>query len=104
MHWIQRDILKTLSSKDKVRYRDLKPENVEGNLFMYHLKILITDGYIENRKRKYQLTSTGKSYVAGLSLSSGQPTKIPRIFATLYCKNRENQILLYKWNRQPYLG
>ena len=103
MHWIQKEILKTLSTSESCRYSDLKPATVDGNLFMYHLKRLINDGYVKNQEKKYLLTSKGKSFIAGMSLSTGKTTKIPRIFAMLYAKNKNGEVLLYKWSKQPYL-
>lgn len=104
MHWIQKDILKKLSTAEKLRYKDLIPENVEGNLFMYHLKQLINEKYVEKENQFYKLSKQGKSYVGGLSLSTGKPTKFPRLLTLIFFQNKNGEILLYKWRRQPYLG
>lgn len=104
MHWIQREILKRLSTADALRYKDLKPEGVDGNLFMYHLKQLIVDGYIKKIEGGYALGSSGKSFVGGMSLAQGKLTKVPRLFVLIFAKNNIGEYLLYKWKRQPYLG
>jgi ADP-ribose pyrophosphatase YjhB (NUDIX family) len=103
MHWIQRHILKTFATKEKCRYKDLKPEDVDGNLFMYHLNILKKDGYINKEGSTYFLTKDGKRKVGGMSLSSGERTEQPRVFVMIYIRNKNN-ILMYDWNRQPYIG
>lgn len=104
MHWIQREILKRLSTATECRYIELKPENVDGNLFMYHLKQLIQEGYIKKTEKAYTLTKEGKRYVGALSLSTGKTTQIPKVMVMVYCENKKGEQLLYKWNRQPYLG
>jgi hypothetical protein len=104
MHWIQREILKKLATSESCRYSDLKPENVDGNLFMYHLKQLMADKYIENTNKEYRLTSVGKTYLGGLRLSQGGVAAIPRLFTVIYAKNTKGEVLLYRWSRQPYLG
>lgn len=103
MHWIQREILKTLSTAESCRYIDLKPKNVDGNLFMYHLKQLMSAKYVKSSDKKYSLTKEGKRFVAGLSLKTGQQTKTPRLFVMIFCQ-KEGNLLLYKWSRQPYFN
>jgi ADP-ribose pyrophosphatase YjhB (NUDIX family) len=104
MHWIQRDILKKLSTSKERRYIELKPETVDGNLFMYHLKLLIKEGLVAKNEKAYELTANGKRQVADLSLATGTPTKTPRLFTMLYAENKKGELLLYEWSRQPYLG
>lgn len=104
MHWIQKDILKKLTVKNSLRYIELKPKDVDGNLFMYHLNQLTFDKYVQKDKRGYTLTKEGKRHVGSISLSSGNPTRLPRVVTMIYCVNSEKETLLYRWNRQPYLG
>jgi ADP-ribose pyrophosphatase YjhB (NUDIX family) len=104
MHWIQRHILKQLTTSESCRYIDLKPENVDGNLFMYHLNQLMNDGYVIKKEKLYSLTKEGKRYVGGLSVSTGKETRLPRVFAMLFCKTENDGILLYRWSRQPYFN
>lgn len=103
MHWIQREILKKLSTSERARYIELKPLGVDGNLFMYHLKQLMNDGYLIKIDKGYTLTRKGKTLVAETSLSTGQKTLVPRQLVMIYAKNSKGQIALYKWNRQPYI-
>lgn len=104
MHWIQRHILKQLVTREACRYKDLRPEGVDGNLFMYHLNQLIAEKFIEKSNLIYSLTKEGKKFVGGMSLETGKQTTLPRVFVMVYSKNIKEKILLYRWNRQPYLG
>lgn len=36
LHYIQKNILRDLMRNSDLRYTDLKPEEMAGNLFMYH--------------------------------------------------------------------
>lgn len=104
MHWIQKHIVRRLSTSDVLRYKELKPENIEGNMFMYHLGQLKKCGLIERMPAGYTLTTAGKTFVSGMSLRAAQQRKQPKIVVMLDCKNNKAQQLLFKWSRQPYLG
>lgn len=104
MHWIQKHILRQLAVNDTLRYTDLKPDNVEGNLFMYHLNQLVNDDLINKNDKKYQLSTTGKKYVSSMSLKSGSTRRQPRIVVMFIAQNKNGEYLLFKWKRQPYLN
>lgn len=102
MHWIQRDIFKKLTVSDGLRYKDLKPKDVDGNLFMYHLNQLIKEKLIQKNDKLYVLTGEGKSFVAKMSLAKGKETILPSNIVMIYMKNAKDELLLYRWSRQPY--
>lgn len=104
MHWIQKHILRQLSTNAVLRYKELKPQDVEGNMFMYHLGQLKKAGLIERTPAGYTLTTDGKTYVSSMSLEAAEQRKQPKIVVMLDCKNNKDQQLLFRWNRQPYLG
>ncbi|MDO8507755.1 MAG: hypothetical protein Q7S53_04295 [bacterium] len=102
MHWIQKHILRQLATSDTLRYTDLRPDNVEGNLFMYHLNQLIADGFITKNDKNYHLSLSGKKYVSSMSLESGSVRLQPKIVVMFIAKNKDGKYLLFKWKRQPY--
>lgn len=104
MHWIQKHILRELSTSEVKRYKELKPPDIEGNMFMYHLSQLKKSGLIERTTVGYQLTTAGKTYVSSMSLQAAEQRKQPKIVVMLDCKNSKGQQLLFKWKRQPYFG
>jgi hypothetical protein len=50
MHRLQQHILSQLIHYPERRYADLKPDEVEGNLFMYHLRQLMAAGWVIKRE------------------------------------------------------
>lgn len=64
LHYIQKSIINVLASTDPARYADLKPADMDGNQFTYHLKQLIVDRLVQkNDDATYSLTQKGRSYL-----------------------------------------
>lgn len=64
LHHYQRHILDLLGTNTSCRYSDLKPEDVDGNTFTYHLKQLCSQKYIERLSTgEYALTQRGRAYM-----------------------------------------
>lgn len=103
MHEIQKHILKKLSLEKNARYSDLKPKGVEGNLFVYHLKLLIKDGYVSNTKDSYRLTAEGRRFVDRVSFETFRERIQPKIVTLLVIKNAE-KYLFYRRTRSPFNG
>lgn len=102
--WIQNHVLLELTRHATRRYTDLKPRDVEGNLFMYHLKGLISEGLIEKHETTYRLTAKGMRAVGYLSLETGKMRKQPKILTTVVCQNEAGEYLFVRWHRQPNIG
>lgn len=105
MHQLQQQILSRLISKPDCRYRDIKPKDVEGNLFMYHLRQLTGGGLIEKTPTgRYGLTVKGLQLADKLSLKNLKPRVQPKIVCLLAVQNQQKEWLLYKRRRQPFHG
>jgi ADP-ribose pyrophosphatase YjhB (NUDIX family) len=104
MHWIQRHILVTLVRHSRGRYSQLRPDGVEGNLFLYHLDGLIKDKLVEKVGRDYQLTAGGLRFVASLSLKTEKTRQQPLVLTAVVCQNEAGEHLLSRWVRQPNAG
>jgi ADP-ribose pyrophosphatase YjhB (NUDIX family) len=105
MHWIERHILKQLAYSNSLRYKDLIPDGVDGNLFQYHARVLEKRGLIDRNSGGYTLTALGKVFVADLSQTKQMnPRKLPRPMVMIVSRNEEGEYLLFKWRRQPYRG
>jgi len=105
MHPIKREILYRLITNTHIPFSKLKPEGVESNLFIYHLKELIKEGLVCKRADgKYELTAEGLVFADRLSLSSFKPRIQPKIITLIVCKNKNGECLLYTRRRQPFIG
>jgi ADP-ribose pyrophosphatase YjhB (NUDIX family) len=105
MHKLQQHILHQLIRHPDRRYADLKPTNTEGNLFMYHLRKVMSAGWVTKRSDgQYILTPEGQRYVDGLSLKTLAPRIQPRIVTLIACQNKDGEWLFLRRKRQPLLG
>lgn len=103
-HHIQKDILLRLSKAPSVRFSHLKPQGMESNLFMYHLKQLQSHKLVEKTDEGYQLSDNGLSYIDGFSFNTLKPRKQPKIVSILVIRNAQGDWLLAKRKYQPYIG
>ena len=105
MHQLQQHILSLLIRHDAQRYAELKPSDVEGNLFMYHLRAVMKAGWVAKRADgQYELTPEGLRYVDALSLKTLTPRAQPRLVTLLVAQNAAGEYLLLRRKRQPLLG
>jgi ADP-ribose pyrophosphatase YjhB (NUDIX family) len=93
-----------LMHSDGLRFSQLKPKDLESNVFMYHLKILIKSGYVIKVDANYTLTPKGLSYVDSLSQENLKPRKQPKLIAIVAVKNQLGEYLLLERKFQPYNG
>ena len=64
LHHIQKSIMDKLSIAETKRYGELKPAELDGNVFGYHLKNLLVERYIsKGEDGAYRLTQIGKDYL-----------------------------------------
>lgn len=104
MHEIQARILKRLTLAEKLRYSDIKPPQVGGNHFAYHLKKVMDAGLVEKTGVFYKLTVKGARMSDRMSLKTFRKRIQPKIVTMIVCRNERGEILLYKINRQPFFG
>ena len=103
-HHLQKTILRKLGSFDSARFSDLKPANVEGNVYTYHLQQLIKSGLIsKNDDNSYSLSSLGKEYlVTTAATTADQHQQAHSVL--LLAVQRGNEWLVRKRCIQPNLG
>lgn len=64
IHHIQKHIMDVLSTAHSCRYGQLKPADMDGNVFTYHLKQLLQDNYIDKSDDgDYALSGKGRDYI-----------------------------------------
>lgn len=101
IHHIQRAILDVLATTDSSRYGEIKPAEIDGNSFTYHMKQLVSDRYVvKNDDGSYALTLKGKDYV--VHRYDGSSLQAHSIF--LVALRRGDQWLMRERLVQPLLG
>lgn len=103
-HQIQRSILGVLKTREYARFRDLKPEKVDTNLFSYHLKLLQKSGYIRKTDEGYTLADKGLQYVDRVSIDKIRLRTQPKIITMLLVQDGYGNVLLQKRSKQPYIN
>lgn len=64
LHHIRRAVLDQLATAETLRYGELKPSGLDGNVFTYHLKGVIADGLVQKSEHgDYSLTQLGREYI-----------------------------------------
>jgi ADP-ribose pyrophosphatase YjhB (NUDIX family) len=104
MHIIQKKILETLTYHEVVRFAALRPPKVESNLYSYHLKLLIKDGYVKKLDTGYTLAAKGLMYVDRVSAAKFELRQQPKIITILVLENKQGEILLWRRNKQPFIN
>lgn len=105
MHFIQKHILRTLSACKWARFRDMKPEGVESNLYNYHLKLLLKGEMVDKVDGKgYRLGPDGLRFVDHVSLKKFEPRWQPKLLTMIVAVNAKNEILMWPKYKQPFIG
>ena len=108
LHILQRDILLKLSrGEDKsLKFSELKPADIENDLFNYHLKYLVKQGDVSKETDGYKITNKGVQSLLLID-SHGFTYDSFRVSVIVYVIDRRSdpmQILIQKKHRKPYLG
>lgn len=104
MHWIQRHILELLMSHDVMRFSELRAEDVESNLFQYHLRHVMRKGFVEKCGEGYRLAPAGLYYADRFSPIYKGERPQPKIITIVVAKDVRGRVLLQQKPRQPWLG
>lgn len=103
-HHIQKHIIKTLCFHKWARFRDMKPKNIDSNLYNYHLKVLMREKMIEKVEGKgYRLSPSGLRFVDHMSTENLEPRSQPKLLTKVISVNDHNEILLWPKYKQPFI-
>ena len=103
-HHIERSILGHLMTHEYARFRDLRPENIETNLFTYHLKLLQKADYISKTEQGYTLSRRGLVYVDRVNAEKMRVRTQPKIITMLLVQDGYGNVLLQRRTKQPYIN
>jgi len=105
MHYIQRHIINQLILHQKRRFSELRHPRVESNLFQYHLKQTIKQGYVRKLEEGgYTLSSTGLFYADRYSSFLKTERLQSKVITVIVVRNCRGEVLLKKRSRQPWVG
>lgn len=102
-HHIQKHILTHLMHHRYARFRDMRPDGTDTNLYSYHLKQLQKNNFVEKKPDGYTLTTLGMSYVDRINANSVNISLQPKIITMLIVQNDEGGTLMYQKARQPFI-
>lgn len=104
-HHIDRHILRVLTFQKTARYRDLRPPNTDSNLFNYHRKVLLSQGYItQNPDNTYTLGTKGLQLIERATLSDLRVRNRPKLSITFLLTNNKGEIAVWNKHVQPFIG
>lgn len=103
MHYIQAHILDKLASSKTLRNKDMRPPNVESNLYQYHLMQLQKQNFIKKTEGVYTLSNNGLAYADIFSNKLKKQRPQPKIVSILFVYNDKEQLILRHKQRQPFI-
>jgi 8-oxo-dGTP pyrophosphatase MutT (NUDIX family) len=108
-HPIQRSILEDLrTSSTGLRYAEMKPSDIENDLYNYHLQYLAKNEMVVKRDEKYYLSTAGKEYLVDLNPldATGESARFKLAAAMLVIRGQgaDTQLLYQNRLRQPFAG
>lgn len=104
MHRIQKDILNKLIRSPAARYAQLRPKELDGNIFTYHLQQLIAAKLVKKSDDgSYALTQKGK--LAGININLSAQDNLHQSHSVLLLAAKKNDSwLLRKRTVHPAYG
>lgn len=103
-HHIGRSIVAHLATHEYARFSEMRPKNVETNLFSYHLKLLMKSGFVKKTGEGYTLGQKGLIYVDRVTAENMKLRTQPKIITMLLVQDGYGNVLLQKRAKQPYIN
>lgn len=101
IHHIRRSVLDKLATAETLRYGELKPKDLDGNVFTYHLKGLMVDNLVtKNDAGDYLLTDAGRDYI----VHRYEDSTLSAHSIFLIVLTRGSEYLLRRRDVQPLIG
>lgn len=104
-HHIDLHILKVLTFSESARYRDLRPKNIDSNLFNYHRKVLLQQGYIvQNNDKTYSLGVKGLRLAEKASFDDLRVRERPKLSVQYLINDGNGSLAVWDKAVQPFIG
>ena len=110
LHTIQKKILFDLLFSSSLRYTDVKPLDMDPSRFLFHLKQLKSQAFVEKSvDGNYVLTNKGKEFANRIDVASLEFVPQAKVTTVMCCVRQnhltdEKEFLLYKRLKNPYFG
>lgn len=104
-HAVQMKILRYLLLSPDATFAKLRNDaNMQSDQFTFHLKKLMSVGYVTKDGRSYQLTRAGKEYANRMDTDDNTIEKQPKLSVVLVVENDKGQMLQQQRLKHPYYG
>ncbi len=104
-HPLQRKIFCQLAFAESLRFSELKPKDVESNLFQYHLDRMIKDKFVEKADKGYRLGEKGMWLADRVSFGNLRFRVQPKMVVCLAVKSTDSDDwLMMNRIHQPHHG
>jgi 8-oxo-dGTP pyrophosphatase MutT (NUDIX family) len=107
IHEIQADILLTLLFKPGLRFSRLNNLSVSSDQFNFHLKTLVTRGFVEKTSDGYRLTNEGKEFANRFDTDQKHIEKQAKLSVLVCCVKTvhgKKYRLMQERHKEPYYG
>jgi 8-oxo-dGTP pyrophosphatase MutT (NUDIX family) len=102
-HHIQKHILGVLMYQKYARFRDMRPDNIDTNLYSYHLKQLLKQKLVTKTTEGYTLDTLGLSFVDRINATTKRVSMQPKVITMAVIQDGYGGILMYRKLRQPFI-
>jgi ADP-ribose pyrophosphatase YjhB (NUDIX family) len=104
-HAIQMKILRYLLLSPDATFATLRKDaDMQSDQFTFHLKKLLSVGYVTKDGRLYRLTRAGKEYANRMDTDENVIEKQPKLSVVLIIENDKGQMLQQERLKHPYYG
>lgn len=106
-HSHQLSILQKLMYSDGLKYSQIKPRDMEGSKFTFHLDKLVGLGYVTKTGIIYSLSESGKELANRMDLGDRHIESQAKVSVIMVCKkevDNKTKYLLYTRLKSPFYG
>ncbi|MBN1618123.1 NUDIX domain-containing protein [Candidatus Dojkabacteria bacterium] len=103
---MQIEIMRKMMFSGELLYSKIHEVTENHDLFNYHLRELVKNGYLEKNQKSYSLTKKGKQFVSNMEEDGTlqQQFKVGMFITLVREKRGKYQMLLFKRLKHPHFG
>jgi len=103
---IQLSILKSLLLNDGAKYSEMNKDNIENDLYNYHLQYLVKRKLINKTEGLYFLSTEGRKFISNIEISGRKQDffKVSVALHIIKIEDGKQYMLLQKRKRHPFFG